>query len=788
MPALRQRKLLIAALGTSFLLLLLALLGLNGFNLKGLDPTGSSWVLLFTALSIIAFILCLIVGLLLVRNILKLLAEQRSSMLGSRLRTRMLVWAAMISILPVCFMFVFTYLLMNRSIDRWFNQPVTSLRSDSDQLAAELARYTTDNARAEADALALLFADPHYRFTQRQPADLQREMQRRQVTLQGGFAAIYRDGRQIAAFQLPVANGRPVEVRSWLTGHPATDETDADGDTDFAEDALAANGSVTPEQDSPDAAILAAAERNQDHIFSLGTGAQYALAAAWVRQGGVVVVGLPMPPGMSATVARLHSGSESYWRIFRARRQIRTTYLFLLLMVSGLTFFASTWLALQFSTQITRPIETLADAMGEIAAGRYNLRVDTAATQELGTLGHSFNKMAEDLATSRTLVEQTTRQITDANTQLESRRREVETMLETIPNGVVMLDAEARIVLANRAFAALLDSSANEILAGLPLSTIFPPDQAADLDRMVRRCQRIGHASAEFALPSPQGELSLIAYIAQVEGVSGTLAAAPTHSFVLVIEDVTDLLRAQKQMAWREVARRVAHEIKNPLTPVALSAERIRRHIEKIEAQLAAASLDASSTSVIRQCSQVISSSVETMRQLVDQFHALAQFPTAQPRPCSLNAIVTSALAIFSGRMQHVAVSTHLAPDLPAVLADPEAIKRALVNLIDNAAEAMLDSRLRQLTLATRITDDARHAELTVSDTGPGLPDEVRQRLFVPYVSTKERGTGLGLSITAKIVQEHGGSIRAVSNTPAGTSFIIELPLAAESGRHAEAS
>jgi len=771
----RQRKLFIAVLAACFLALLLALLGLNGFNLKGLDPSGSSWVLLFTALSILAFVLCVIVGLLLVRNILKLLAEQRSRMLGARLRTRMLVWAAMISILPVCFMSVFTYLLMNRSVDRWFSQPVTSLRADSDQLASELARYTTDNARSEADAIALLFNNPAYRFAQRPPADLEREMRARQITLQGGFAAVYRDGRQIAAFQLPVANGRPVQVSAWLTGHKLPNQTDADNDADFAEDALAATGSVTPALDSPDAAILAAAERNQDRIFSLGTGAQYALAAAWVRQGGVVVVGLPMPPGMSATVARLHSGSEAYWRIFRARRQIRTTYLFLLIMISGLTFFASTWLALQFSTQITHPIESLADAMGEIAAGHYNYRVDTAATQELGTLGQSFNKMAEDLATSRALVEHTTQQITAANSQLENRRREVETMLETIPNGVVMLDSDARILLANRAFAALLDPAARDFLTGMPLTSVFPAEQTPDIERTLRRCRRIGHAGGEFDLLTPQGERSLVATVAQVEGVDPAAPSAP--GFVLVLEDVTDLQRAQKQMAWREVARRVAHEIKNPLTPVALSAERIRKHVDKLEPQLA----DPASAAVIRQCSQVISSSVETMRQLVDQFHVLAQFPTSQPRPSDLNAIAESALAIFAGRMAHVAVSTRLAANLPAVMADPEAVKRALVNLIDNAAEAMLDTHLRELTLATRLTEDARHVELSVSDTGPGLPLEVRERLFIPYVSTKERGTGLGLSITAKIIQEHGGSIRAVPNTPTGTSFIIELPIASDS-------
>jgi len=778
MPPSRQRKILIAVLSACFLVLLLALMSLNGFNLKAMDPSGSSWVLLFTALSILGFLLCVVVGVLLLRNVLKLFAEQRSRVLGSRLRTRMLVWAAMISVLPVFFMFLFSYLLMNRSIDRWFSQPVTTLREDSSNLAAELAQYTTDNARSEADALALTFNDPHYHFPQRSSSDLEKTMMGREVTLQGGFAAVYRDGRQVAAFHLPVSNGHPVEVNTWLTGK-SSDEEDPDAGAPL--DTASADAAVDPSQDTPDAAILHAAQRNDDRIFALGP-AEYALATAWVRQGGVVVVGLPMPPGMSATVARLHNGADSYWTVFRARRQIRTTYMFLLLMITGLTFFASTWLALQFSTQITRPVEALADAMDEIAAGHYTHRVDTAATKELGELGSSFNQMAEDLATSRALVEQSNLQISAANAALDERRREVETMLETIPNGVVMLDREGRIVLANRAFSEMMDPGGQQPFIGLPIQMVFTPEVSQGLDKLMRRSHRMGSASREFELQAHKGVLSVVASVAPVEGraegYNASLAGShKAHGYVVVLEDVTELLRAQKQMAWKEVARRVAHEIKNPLTPVALSAERIQKHIGHMEEQMAAHKIESPSIDVIRRCSEIITSSVGTMRELVDQFSALAQFPSSRPRPADLNSIVENALAIFAGRLQNVTLKVNLASGLPLVMADPESMKRAITNLIDNAAEAMQASHLRELSLATSLLEDGSHVELTIADTGSGLPDEMRERLFMPYFSTKERGTGLGLTITAKIVQEHEGSIRAVTNTPAGTMFIIELPV-----------
>jgi nitrogen fixation/metabolism regulation signal transduction histidine kinase len=237
---------------------------------------------------------------------------------------------------------------------------------------------------------------------------------------------------------------------------------------------------------------------------------------------------------------------------------------------------------------------------------------------------------------------------------------------------------------------------------------------------------------------------------------------------VLVVEDTTELLRAQRQLAWKEVAQRVAHEIKNPLTPIALSAERIAKHLDRGQPD---------SPNVIRKCSEVILGCVGTLRTLVDQFSALAQFPAPQPRACDLNRVAEEALALFAGRLNGITVQWDLEPGLPTVLADPEAIRRALANLIDNAAEAMQGSLLRVLGIHSSLSEDGGSVEVAVSDTGHGLTDEIRERLFLPFYSTKHRGTGLGLSIAAKIVQEHGGSLRAESNSPKGARFLLSLPL-----------
>jgi hypothetical protein len=351
-------------------------------------------------------------------------------------------------------------------------------------------------------------------------------------------------------------------------------------------------------------------------------------------------------------------------------------------------------------------------------------------------------------------------------------------MLETIPNGVATLDTRRCVVLANRALTEMLDPGGQAHFIGTPIDRIFPAEALESLDHLIRRSHRMGSASAEMDFPNPGrsgGSVYLLATVALLE--TGTGPDRRHQGYVLVLENATELLRAQKQSAWKEVARRVAHEIKNPLTPISLSAEQIHRHIARLDATLESAHIESPSVAVIRKSSQVISSSVESMRSLVDQFAALAQFPTANPRPADLNTIVENSLALFAGRLQSIRLTCRLAPDLPLVLADPEAMKRALGNLIDNAAEAMQNSLHRELRVDSCLLPSGM-VELTVSDSGPGLTDDMRERLFLPYFSTKQRGTGLGLAIAAKIVQEHQGTIRAEKNTPAGARFIIELPAA----------
>jgi two-component system nitrogen regulation sensor histidine kinase NtrY len=769
-----RRRAFIITLGVCLFVLFLSLGTLNAFNPNFLNPSSPLQTLVFVSLSVIGFLLFVGVLVLLVRNVLKLYADQRSRVLGTRLRTRMLSGAVLVSIVPLVFMFAFSYLLMNRAVDRWFSQPVTQMHDDANSMALELYHYADANARSEADSIALELANvplPNAplsdtpSLTPTSLATLNHIFEHHQVTLQGGFVILYHDRQAIASLHVPRTASGKSELRSIQPAEPSTDEN--------AEPRPAVTSA--PLKGPTEQAILQAAQRTDEPFYSL-SGADYTLATAPLPNGDLIVAGIPIPAGISATSLRLRQSADKYWVLYRERREVRSLYTGFLLLTTALALFACCWLALNLSKQVTRPIESLADAMEAIAAGDYAHRVGQSSTEELGELVDSFNVMAADLESAHATAERSTAQLSDLNQALQARRTELETIIETIPSGVVTLSADRRVLLANRAFSEMLDPGGQRQFIGLPLSSVLPEDIVDALDHLLRRAHRMGSASSEMQMQSPAGILHLAATVALLEGRPGSFAQSSREhlGYVLVLEDATELLRAQKQSAWKEVARRVAHEIKNPLTPIALNAELIQRHIGRLTSLLSDRRIESPSPAIIQRSTEVISSSVETMRSLVDQFSSLAQFPRGRPHPSDLNTIVENSLALFAGRLGTIRVRRNLATNLPLVLADPEALKRALSNLIDNAAEAMQESLLRELHLSTRALPSSM-VELTIADTGPGLTDEMRESLFLPYFSTKQRGTGLGLSIAAKILQEHHGSIRAEKNIPTGARFILEL-------------
>jgi hypothetical protein len=427
------------------------------------------------------------------------------------------------------------------------------------------------------------------------------------------------------------------------------------------------------------------------------------------------------------------------------------------------------------SKTVTRPLVALAEATQEISRGRFDYRVDVQAGTEIGQLVDSFNRMAADLETSRSKIEASRHELADINSQLEQRNRHIETILESIPTGVLSLDSFRTVIHMNGALRRLLRVDEEPTAPHTSLRDLFPLEVAEDLEHQLRKAERMGTTTTQMEIVTPRAKLNVAVTVASLDAPRKVAdPSKPRMGYVVVLEDLSDLLRAQKQTAWREVARRIAHEIKNPLTPIALSAERIRRHLER------GATPDAASMNIIRNCADSIRSSVETVRTLVDEFSALARFPASQPQPSDLNAVIENALLMFNGRLDGIAVRKSLAPDLPRVLADPDAVKRALANLVDNAAEAMQHSLVKEIEISTAVVSSRDSVEIVVADTGHGVTSEVKEKLFFPYFSTKKRGTGLGLAIVSRIVEDHHGSIRIEENSPIGTRFIVELPVAQE--------
>jgi two-component system, NtrC family, nitrogen regulation sensor histidine kinase NtrY len=701
------------------------LLSQTSFDLPFLNPDTNQQLLFFAALSVMVFVLFVLLTFVLARNLLKVLAERRLGVLGSKFRTRMVVIGLLLSILPVVVMFLFSYSLMNRSIEKWFSSPVEEVRTDTAAMASLLSDYAAQNARSEATTIA---ASPEVgrAFDGHSFAPAIEVFRRHEPTLQGGFAVAVLNGEAEASFGTPAP---------W---------------SQLKAKMFAPDGKAYPQ-------------------FNWHN-TQYILGSAAVEDRGEIVVAMPLPKQFSETVSQIEASQQRYWELSRERRLVRRTYMGVLLLLTVLVLFASTWLAMFLSKLVTQPVAALAEATQELSRGRLEHRVEVRAPDELGDLVRSFNRMAEELESNRQQIEASSREIRVANTALEQRRRHIETIMESIPTGVLSLDADRRVTHVNSAFMRMLNPNAHHEshLAGADLRDVLPKEAATDLEPLLRRADRMSTTTSQLEMTLPSGEVNVAVTVATLQHDSQRLG------YVLVFEDLSDLLKAQKQAAWREVARRVAHEIKNPLTPIALSAERIRRHLERN------AEPDDASLKIIHDCADTISGAVETVRTLVDEFSTLARFPASQPEPANLNAIVEGALAMFNGRLDGIRVRTSLATDLPNVMADSEAIKRVLANLVDNAAEAMQGAMVREIQITTSLVGSREAVELTVSDTGHGVTQELKEKLFLPYFSTKKRGTGLGLAIVNRIVADHRGSIRVEENSPVGAKFIVELPVAVE--------
>jgi two-component system nitrogen regulation sensor histidine kinase NtrY len=461
------------------------------------------------------------------------------------------------------------------------------------------------------------------------------------------------------------------------------------------------------------------------------------------------------------------------------------------LMMTLMILVSATWTGVYLAKRITRPVQRLAAGAREIGAGHLDHRIEPETRDEFGSLVEAFNTMAGELAVSQRKLERSRIDLERKNAELEERRRYIETVLERIATGVISIGTDGRIETMNGAALRLLN--VDRSVMGSPAEEVFRREDLRPLQGILHqtrleprtnveehrsygpRTNVEEHRSAaptaqEFALARDGRELHLAAAatpLVREDGIEGA---------VLVLDDVTPLIRTQRVAAWRDVARRLAHEIKNPLTPIQLCAERIRRHF---------GSAPAASRELVEECTSTIVGEVESLKALVDEFAQFARMPAPRTVPSDLNALLADTLALYNGLFREVRIERRFADALPLVRVDVEQIRRVVINLVDNAVEALGGSMAaaRPGGQSPTIVVETRHdpvngvVRLAVADNGPGIPAGDRDKLFMPYYSTKRRGSGLGLAIVRRIVAEHGGSIEVADNEPSGSAFSIELPV-----------
>ena len=663
----------------------------GSFDFGVYGPIDPAQTFIFWAVSTLIFLLMVTLGFMLVRIFVKLYVERRSNREGSRFKTKLVIGALALSFMPVFFMVLFSYYVLNRNLEKWFTRPV-----EKERVAfVKIAKVLTDEARAKAEAQAALLAA--------QP-----------------------------------------ETLSLLTPGTATPgglDQFCKAENVAAAEILSASGVVVARCGEPDA--LRGVAKNA-----------IVVARAVEVQGqavGRVMLAPRIPLDLAQQRAAIEAYNSEYARLAGGRQSIRNSSLLLLALITLFVLFVATWIALFLARQISVPIAALVHAAREVREGNLSHRVEVPAIDELAALVRSFNEMTREL---------------DSNSrELDARRRFTEAILESIPTGVISVSSDGRIQRVNRALRQIFPEEG--VNHATRLEDLFSREDAAEIRYLMKRARRTGMTSRQIDLRSELRTRHLSITVSALE-------EKVRSGFVIVVEDTSDLLRAQKAAAWNEVARRIAHEIKNPLTPIALSAERIARQLERVPVPPDVAR-------IVKECTDTIADEVESVKNLVNEFSQFARFPAAQPVPCDLNDVVESALAVFSGRLDGIELRANLATGLPSVNIDKEQFKRVIVNLVDNAAEAMQDSPLKRLWIATRLSAPDT-VELTISDTGCGVTPEDKEKLFLPYFSTKGRGTGLGLAIANHILSEHNAHIRVEDNQPAGARFIIEIPAAVEAG------
>jgi nitrogen fixation/metabolism regulation signal transduction histidine kinase len=730
----RRRRMLLWVLGATVLLLLAIIVSQQLWLWTVVRPDTPADALVLYALSTLNFVAFVVFLFIFVRNLLKLRRERRERQLGSKVKTRLLVYFISISFLPITAMAFFSYLFLNRSLEKWFNP----FPDEIVQQATEVKRLTLSSQdqtlRDTASLLVML-------LNEQTPEE------------------------RLATMDQIVNSGQLVGIEIVRT-----------------------DGLIETQSRAP----LSAADADQlEKLFSearkfrgpsgssLVDGKEFDALAVPLNQSEMLIIA-PQKRASNDLTDLVTDSERGYQHLVGQQRRVRLLGLSTLGLMTLILLFVSSWVAIYLARGIATPIKALAEASKEVARGNLAHRVTTTiADDELALLAESFNQMTTQLEENRGRIEAGAAELRDTNMALRERRNYIETVLQSLSTGVVSIDENDCVTTLNASAARMLALRERDD-DNPKLSGLIGSEDWLVVERLLRRARRTGHATEQTQLESGgangNGPLPVSLTATALRGSKG-----PRRGVVLVIEDLSELLAAQRAAAWSEVARRMAHEIKNPLTPIQLSAERIAKSYGRATANgngVGEHTDEKRVAAVISECTETITREVAGLKAMVDEFSRFARLPATRLDLANLNDVITQAAGLYVDRPDGVSLTLDLDRELPPSMLDVEQIKRVFINLIDNAVHALVSANdEKQITIATSHDAERSLLRAEIADTGHGIEPGDFRRLFEPYFSRRDSGTGLGLAIVQRIIMEHGGHIRAERNQPRGAKFVIELPV-----------
>jgi two-component system nitrogen regulation sensor histidine kinase NtrY len=695
----------------------------------GADFPVSNTILMFILININLLLLLLLIFLVF-RNLVKLLYERKRKVMGAKLRTRLVVAFIALTLLPTIVLFFFSINFITTSIEFWFNVPVEHALENSLSVGRSIYSRVEENNRFFLERVA-------YQVRKKKLLDPsnRNELARYIQIVQREF--------NIDAVEVYAANSERIAFA--LT----TDLADKSFGLVSADKLLE---DIEPKEVWSIAEFISSGELIRT-ICTVPFGVQRTDAKAFV------ILSTLISPDLSQNMKSISRGFEEYQQIKLLKEPIQITYYITLSIVALLILFCAIWFGFYLAKSISIPIKELAEGTRRVAEGELSFSINPVADDEIGSLVESFNKMTRDLRISREQLEHSASMLQQQNIEIEKRRQYMEIVLKNVSAGVITLDAKGYIATINKSAEKMLNLKSDEIL-----NKSYKHLLNGKYLHLAGEIMETLSSSKDDAVELPL-KLTIVgrprSFMVHINALKDDKSRH--MGMVMVFDDLTELEKAQRMSAWREVARRIAHEVKNPLTPITLSAQRLKRKYS-----------DQHNDPVFEECTRMIIDHVELIRNLVNEFSAFAKFPTANPKPCKLPAIIEETTALYKEGHPNIQFEIDIAEDFPVLNLDRQQIKQALINIIDNAVAAIKTKGAIFLTL----TYDSilKMARIEIADNGAGISDEDKTRLFEPNFSTKKAGMGLGLTIVNTIIEDHNGMIRVQDNQPHGAKFVIELP------------